>query len=60
MTMSSKRYQLPRKAQLQDGNVFSDKKTGRKKADKYTGQVFKAPGEAREFMKEMQSYQKKI
>ena len=60
MTLTTTRYQLPRKAQSQDNNVFDDKRTGRKKADKYTGQVFKAPGEAREFMKELQSYQKKI
>ena len=31
-----KRYQIPRPAQ-QEGNVFDDKRTGRKRADKYTG-----------------------
>ena len=37
MTLGTTRYQLPRKAQSQDGNVFDDKRTGRKKAYKYTG-----------------------
>ena len=31
-----KNYQIPRPAQ-QEGNVFDDKRTGRKQADKYTG-----------------------
>ena len=36
MSTLSKNYQQPRPAQQED-NVFDDKKTGRKRADKYTG-----------------------
>ena len=55
----NKRYQQPRKAQ-QDNNVFDDKRTGRKVYNNYSGNIFKNPSGVREFMKEMQSYQKKI
>ena len=36
MSTLSKNYQQPRPAQQED-NVFDDKRTGRKRADKYTG-----------------------
>jgi len=55
----NKRYQQPRKAQ-QDNNVFDDKRTGRKVYNNYSGNVFKNPSGVRAFMKEMQSYKKKI
>ena len=35
-SMVGKNYQIPRPAQQED-NVFDDKRTGRKKADVYTG-----------------------
>ena len=35
-SMVGKRYQQPRPAQQED-NVFDDKRTGRRRADKYTG-----------------------
>ena len=36
MSTLSKSYQQPRPAQ-QENNVFDDKRTGRRRADKYTG-----------------------
>ena len=36
MSTLSKSYQQPRPAQQED-NVFDDKRTGRRRADKYTG-----------------------
>ena len=39
--MVGKNYQIPRPAQQED-NVFDDERTGRKKADKYSGVQGKA------------------
>jgi len=55
------RYIPPRKAELDKegkGSVFDDKRTKRKRADKYTGRVY-GP-DLGEFAKELLTYQKKI
>tara|TARA_R100001163_G_scaffold40964_1_gene31019 strand:+ start:162 stop:335 length:174 start_codon:yes stop_codon:yes gene_type:complete len=55
------KYAIPRKVELpkeEAGEYFNDKRTRRRKADKYTGKVYDpAMGE---FAKELLKYQKKI
>ena len=54
------RYVPPRRAELdqeEKGNVFNDERTRRKKADKYSLEIY--PPEAVEFIKEVEKYKKK-
>jgi len=54
------RYVPPRRAELdqeEKGNVFDDKRTRRKRADKYSSRIY--PPETVEFLKEIEKYKKK-
>jgi hypothetical protein len=54
------RYVPPRKVELdqgEKGNVFDDKRTRRKRADKYSSRIY--PPETVEFLKEVEKYKKK-
>ena len=54
------RYVPPRKVELdqgEKGSVFDDKRTQRKRADKYSLEIY--PPEAVEFIKEVEKYKKK-